>query len=679
MLSIGVDTGGTFTDFIVFDEDAGTVRVEKTPSTPSDPTIAFMQGLDQMGIDMKQVRKIVHGMTIATNAIIERKGAKVGVLVTEGHRDVIEMGQLRRYGEPGAGLWDTRWQRPEPYVARHLRHEIPERMLYTGEVLKKLEDEDVLAAIQKLKEQEVESVAVCYINSYVNADHEKRSGALVEEHLPDTHVSLSVETVPEYREFERWSTTILNAYVSPVIGVYLERLSDTLRGKGFEGDLFYMTSGGGVLTEGTAPQYPIRFLLSGPAAGVQGGVYLGDATGERNIITYDMGGTSTDISLIKDLSPIITHERNFEGAPVKTPQLDISTIGAGGGSIAWVSDEGGVRVGPQSAGAAPGPVCYGRGGTEVTVTDANLVLGRMDAGTMLGGAMTIDKSLAEKALAELGKKVGVSDMYELAEGVVRICINNMCGAVRTVSIERGFDPRDFALMPMGGAGAMHAIPVADELGIDRVLVPPDPGNACAFGLLATDLKHDYSRTYVVETDEADVSRIRSLWAEMEKEGRDALSKEGLDPSRISVALSGDMRYLGQSWQLNVALTDRMEMDEIVSDFHDVYKEVYGYSRPGMTVELVYLRVVASGEVDKPQVKASVTATKQASDAIKHERDVYFDGSFAKCKVYDRSLLAPGATIEGPALIEEYGASTVLFPNWRAKVDTYGNMSLTRKG
>ena len=678
MLNVGVDTGGTFTDFIVFDEDTGEVRVGKTPSTPSDPTIAFMQGLDQMRVDMGQVRKIVHGMTIATNAIIERKGAKVGVLVTEGHRDVIEMGQLRRYGEPGAGLWDTRWQRPEPYVPRHLRYEVPERMLYNGEVLKKLEDEDVLAAIQNLKDEEVESVAVCYINSYVNADHEKRSGELVDQHMPDVHVSLSVETVPEYREFERWSTTILNAYVSPVIGEYLERLSDTLRSKGFEGDLFYMTSGGGVLTESTAPQYPIRFLLSGPAAGVEGGVYLGEATGERNIITYDMGGTSTDISLIKDLDPIITHERNFEGAPVKTPQLDIVTIGAGGGSIAWVSDEGGVRVGPQSAGAVPGPVCYGRGGTEVTVTDANLVLGRMDAGTMLGGAMTIDKSLAEKALTELGQKVGVPDIHQLAEGVVKICINNMCGAVRTVSIERGYDPRDFALMPMGGAGAMHAIPVADELGIDQVLVPPDPGNACAFGLLTTDLKHDYSRTYVVETEEADLSRIRSLWAEMEKEGRDALAREGLDPSRITVSYSGDMRYLGQSWQLNVALTPDMEMDEIVSHFHDVYKQVYGYSRPEMTVELVYLRVVASGEVDKPRVKAQGSATQKPSEAIKSRRPVYFDGSFEDCDVYDRSKLEPGSTIDGPAVVEEYGASTTVFPNWRLTVDSYGNMSVRRR-
>jgi len=679
MLNVGVDTGGTFTDFIIFDEDTGGVKVGKTPSTPSDPTIAFMQGLDQMNVDLKQVGKIVHGMTIATNAIIERKGAKVGVLVTEGHRDVIEMGQLRRYGEPGAGLWDTRWQRPEPYVPRHLRYEIAERMLYTGEVLTKLEDEDVLAAIQKLKDEGVESVAVCYINSYVNGSHEKRSGELVEKHLPDTHVSLSVETVPEYREFERWSTTILNAYVSPVIGVYLKKLSETLRSKGFDGDLFYMTSGGGVLTESTAPQYPIRFLLSGPAAGVSDGVYVGEATGERNIITYDMGGTSTDISVIKDLRPIITHERNFEGAPVKTPQLDITTIGAGGGSIAWVSDEGGVRVGPQSAGAAPGPACYGRGGTEVTVTDANLVLGRMATGTMLGGAMTIDKSLAEKALVELGKKVGVTDPYQLAEGIVKICINNMCGAVRTVSIERGYDPRDFALMPMGGAGAMHAIPVAEELGVDRVLVPPDPGNACAFGLLTTDLKHDYSRTYVVEMQEVDLSRVRSLWAEMEKEGRDALGREGLDPSLITVEYSADMRYLGQSWQLTVPLTPKMEVDEIMSRFNDIYREVYGYSRPEMTVELVYLRVVGSGAVDKPQIKPLASATRKPAEAIKESRPVYFDGGFVDCNVYDRSLLAPGSTIDGPALIEEYGGNTVLFPNWHLKVDNFGNLTLKRKG
>jgi N-methylhydantoinase A len=678
MLNIGVDTGGTFTDFVVFDEETSSVRVNKVPSTPADPTQAFMNGLRRLGIDLGTVRRIVHGTTIATNTVLERKGARVGLLVTEGHKDVVEYGQLRRYGEPGDGLWDIRWQRPEPYVARHLRFEIPERMLFTGKALKALRDEDVLSAIRALKTQQVESVAVTFLHSYANADHEKRAGQLVREHLPGISVSLSAETVPEFLEYERWSTTVLNAYIAPRLQEYLRKLSRTLSAAGFRGELFYMTSSGSILTATSAPDYPIRFLLSGPAAGVMAGVFIGQMTGFRNVITYDMGGTSTDICLIKDLKPIVTHERSFGGALVKTPQMDITTIGAGGGSVAWIGSEGGLRVGPESAGAVPGPACYGHGGRDVTVSDANLLLGRFGTGGLIGGAMALDSALAERAMSGLAGQAGLKDLPRLAEGVVKVCVTNMAGAVKTISTSKGYDPRDFVLVPIGGAGPMHAIPIADELGMNRILVPTNPGNACAFGLLTTDLQHNYARTYVTDIRDADLSRIRSLWKEMEEEGRRTFIKEGMQPDRIRVSYSADMRYLGQSFQLEVPLAIDCTVEQMRDAFGAVYHATYGYERKGMSVELVYLRVIATGTVDKPALRPHDGAPRPVSEAIKTTRPVYFDGAFVECPIYDRALLSPGSGLSGPAVVEEYGTCTVVFPGWNATVDRFGNLVLERE-
>ena len=676
MLKIGVDTGGTFTDFTVFDEETNELRAAKVASIPSDPTQAFMQGLRQLNVDLGKVRMIVHGTTIATNAVIERKGARTAALVTKGHGDVLEVGTLRRYSDDG--LWNIFWQRAEPYVPRQLRFEVPERMLFDGKSLLELQDEDVLSIIEELKQKQVQSVAVCFLNSYVNADHEKRAAALLREHLPTVPVSESTEVVPEFREFERWSTTVLNAYVGVAVGSYLRKLSSTLRSSGYKGELFFMTSSGGILTESTASEYPVRFLLSGPAAGVSAAVHLGESASFRNIITYDMGGTSTDVCLIKDLKPTITRERMFASVPIKTPQLDIVTIGAGGGSIAWVNDEGGLRVGPQSAGATPGPASYGQGGAEATVTDANLLLGRLSSGAPLGGAIRLDKGLAEKAIESLARQVQVSDLHRLAEGVIEISINSVSGAIRTLSIERGLDPRDFVLVAIGGAGPMHAIPIAEELGMGTVLVPSNPGNACAVGLLTTDLQHDYVRTCVTEVRGAELSRIRSLLKEMEDEGRQALSKEGIPSGGIDVRHSADMRYLGQSFQLEVPISVDLELDNIENAFHDAYERAYGYRRKDMAVELVYLRAVASGRVDKPDLRLDKAKTGPFTRAIKEERPIYFHGSFHHCLVYDRELLERGDSIAGPAVVEENGSTTVVFPLWKALVDNFANLILQRE-
>ena len=677
MLYIGVDTGGTFTDFVVFDEQTNQLRVHKVPSTPSDPTQAFMQGLGEMELDLRDVRMIVHGTTIATNAVVERKGAKTAVLVTKGHRDVIEYGQLRRYSEQG--LWNIRWQRPEPYVPRRFRYEVNERVLYTGEVLNELQDEDVKSIVEKMKAEGIESTAVCFVNSYANADHEHRAAALIRQYLPGVPVSESAQVVPEFREFERWATTILNAYVEVLVGSYLKKLGRLLRCRGYQGELFYMTSSGSILTEASAADYPVRFLLSGPAAGVSAGIYLGEAVGVKDIITYDMGGTSTDVSLTRNLKPVITRERLFAGVPIKTPQLDIITIGTGGGSIAWVDENRSLKVGPQSAGADPGPASYGKGGSQATVTDASLLLGYLAVETPLAGNLRLSKELAEKAITSLSRQAEMSDQNRLAAGIIEISVNNMAGAIRTLSIERGLDPRDFALFPIGGAGPMYACPIAEELGADKVLVSNHPGNACAFGLLTTDLQHHYARTYVTELQEADLSVIRSLLKEMGEEGRAALTKEGLPERQVHIACSADMRYVGQSYQLEVPVDLKSDLQDLERDFHDIYYQAYGYSRKEMTIEIVYLRAVASGTFDKPALRSDGTRGGHACEALEEERAAYFRGAFVDCPVYHRGRLGPGRSLDGPAVIEEYGSTTVIFPGWKASVDPYANLILERAG
>lgn len=673
MLNIGVDTGGTFTDFVVFDDDQNTLQVAKIASTPDDPTQAFMSGIKALDINLDSVSRIVHGTTIATNAVLERNNVSTAVVVTKGHRDIIEVGQLRLYAQ--SVIFNRHYQRPPPFVPRNLRFEIQERIGPDGEVLTPVDDDELEYIIERIRNGNIKSVAVCLLNSYVNSGHEEHIADKIKQALPDVAVSQSMQISPEFREFERWATTVLNAYVDISVSTYLRKLSRTLRDAGYDGELFYMTSSGGILTEAIAPEQPVRLLLSGPAAGVRAGIHLGEYGGFNNIITYDMGGTSTDISLIQDLNPIITHEREFAGTVIKTPQLDIVTIGAGGGSIAWVDRDNSLKVGPRSAGAVPGPACYQRGGARPTVTDANLLLGRIGEASALGGTMQLNKSLAEQAISSLSEQTGIDDPHQLAEGILKICNNNMAGAVRNVSVERGLDPRDFALMPMGGAGPMHAVAVAEELGIDNVLIPANPGNACATGLLATDLQHDYARTYVTEMQDANMDKIHELTKEMENLGREQLFREGLSEHRIRIRCSADMRYSGQSFQLEVPVTDKTTLDSMEKAFHERYENVYGYNRREKPVELVYLRAVASGIVDKPVPALEATGT---SDGYSNDkRDIYFEGKFQSCDIFERSNLDTHTIINGPAVIQEYGSTTVLPPGWQASPDRFGNLRLKR--
>ncbi len=673
MLNIGVDTGGTFTDFVVFDEQQNTLNVAKTASTPDDPTRAFMNGLRELDIDLGEVSRIVHGTTIATNAVLERNSQTAAVIVTRGHRDIVEIGQLRVYADNV--IFNRHYQRPPPFVPRNLRYEVSERIGPGGEILIPVNDAELDDIIERIKADGIKSVAVCLLNSYVNAEHEQYIAERLEKALPDVGVSQSMVVSPVFREFERWATTVLNAYVDDSVSGYLSKLSNTLRNEGYKGELFYMTSNGGILTEAAAPSQPVRFLLSGPAAGIRAAVHLGNFGDVKNIITYDMGGTSTDISLIQDLDPIVTHERQFAGTVIKTPQLDIIAIGAGGGSIAWVDKDGSLKVGPRSAGAMPGPACYQRGGTEATVTDANLLLGRLGEGSALGGNMQLDKTLAENAIKAIGEKIGIDDPHHVAEGILQICNSNMAGAVRTVSVERGLDPRDFALMPMGGAGPMHAVEVAEELGISHVFIPSDPGNACATGLLTTDLKHDYVRTYVSEMADADIDRIHELVAEMESEGKAQLAKEGLQDENIEIRCTADMRYFGQSFQLEVPLTTSTTLADLEAAFNERYENVYGYNRREKPIELVYLRAVVSGIVDKPE-PAAATAPRSGTNN-NPTREVYFKGEFHSCDIHQRNELEVGKDIDGPIIIQEYGSTNVISPGWQARADKFGNLHIRR--
>jgi N-methylhydantoinase A len=454
-------------------------------------------------------------------------------------------------------------------------------------------------------------------------------------------------------------------------------LGRALHAEGYRGEIFYMTSSGGVVTETAAADYPIRFILSGPAGGVSNGMFVGKSAGLRNLITIDIGGTSADVCLINDLRAVTVSERVFEGTPIKTPQLDIVTIGAGGGSIARVDREGRLRVGPESAGGFPGPICYGRGGADVTVTDANLVLGRLGKGNIAGGTMRLDRASTLLEIEKLAKRVGVADPYRLAEGIIQIAVNNMCGGVRTLSVERGHDPREFTLIPLGGAGAMHVIPIARELAIASVLVPANPGTGSAFGLLCTDLQHDYVRTYVIPIRGADRARIRDLLEEMAEEGRRTLASEGIPPEQMALSYAANMRYQGQSWQLNVPIEIDATLERTEEAFHKAYHDVYGYSRREMVVELVYLRVLASAYIDKPtlpRVKDAATVDRGPSE----QQPVYFDGEFRDTSLYQRDALRAMDSILGPAIIEEAGATTVLFPQWRAVVDAVGNLCLAKE-
>jgi N-methylhydantoinase A len=689
---LGVDIGGTFTDAMLIAEDTGEIWIRKVSSTPRDPSLGFLEAatgiLDQAGVRPAQVSYVVHGTTVATNAIIEGKGAKTGFITTQGFRDLLEMQRQMR-----PSLYDVMFDKPKPLVPRYLSLEVPERLDAFGNVLVPVDVDAVRVVARRLKTEGVEAIAICLLHGYRNGDHERRVAAIVAEEFPEAAVSLSSAIAPEIREYFRASTTVINASVQPIVKTYLQSIEARLRAEGVQAELLVMQSSGGVLTFAVAAEKPVFMIESGPAAGVIAATYLGGVLGDDDVISFDMGGTTAKTGLIQHGQPGITKEyevgvrasagfgtQRGSGYPIKTPVIDLVEIGAGGGSIAWVDSGGVLRVGPTSAGADPGPSCYGRGGLEPTVTDANLVLGRLDPSYFLGGEMALDVDLARRAIEERCARPLGRDVVEVANGIVEIANAAMINALRLVSVQRGYDPRDFTLVAFGGAGPVHANRLAAELQIHRLIIPRAPGIFSAMGLLVTELKHDYAVTRICRTDQLDLAEITAGFGGLQAEGQAMLARDGMPPERTGFRRSVDMRYVGQSFELTIPVPageiDERTIGAMVEQFHTEHRRAFGHSTPGEPTEIVNLRVTALGLITKPALQEiDPDHADPAASAVQGCRPVYFAeiGGFVACPIVVRYGLGHGAVVEGPAIVEEMDSTTVLHPGYRATVDRFGNL------
>jgi len=682
-MRIGIDVGGTFTDFVLVDDSNGRTFYAKASTTPGVLWEGVMEGLEKIlnlaQVRMEQVDYIVHGTTIGTNAIIEHKGAKTGLITTKGFADVLEIGRIQR---PSNGLYDFWVDNPLPLVPRHLRLEVEERIDAQGQIYRPLIEEDVVNAILALKNEGVEAIAVSTLFSFLNPVHEQRIGVLCQELFPEAYVSLSSEIAPEFREFERTSTTVMNAYLQPIMNRYISILRNKLKAKYGEVDLRIMQASGGTVTADTAEKLAIATVNSGPAGGAIAGAFIGNLTGTQKIINVDMGGTSFDISLIDDGVPKISSDTKFEGYPVKIPIIAIDAIGAGGGSIAWLDRGGAINVGPQSAGANPGPACYSRGGLKPTVTDANLVLGRLNPDYFLGGEITLDTAKALQAIEEhLAVPLGLS-VEQAAAGLIKIVNANMAKGIGVNSVEKGYDVREFALVAFGGAGALHVTELAQDLGIKKVIIPALAGNLSALGLLVADARHDYVRTVAKELSEIDYSEINAFYRDMEMKGELQLTDEGFSKDNQELSWSMDLRYMGQSYELNVPSErrDNIGFDDIqvvANSFHDLHKRLYAFSDPAEKVQLMNVRVTALGKTPPIQISEVNEEATTLAVALKGERLVYFaESGFVNTQVYERVHLPQGSIIYGPAVIEEKISATVLPPGNRLMVDQWQNLIIT---
>lgn len=672
MIEIGIDVGGTFTDLVLLDRTAGRLEVAKTASTPRDQSIGILNGLARLAVDPGKIRRFAHGSTVATNTVLERKGAKVALLTTAGFRDLLEIGRTNR-----SKVYDMKLAKPAPLVARPLRFEVRQRRFVNGDPSVPLDEDDVRAAIEACASEGVEAIAICFLHSYLDGADEERAAAIVRERAPSIHVTTSADVVREYKEYERFSTAALNAYVMPVMDRYLGRLESRLADSGFREPIEMMKSSGGLMRASTARRYPVETLLSGPAAGVMGAIHVAERSGFRNLITYDMGGTSTDVALISDGKVVRTAETRISNLPIKTHMIDIKTVGAGGGSIASIVGGRTFKVGPHSAGADPGPACYGKGGVVPTVTDANLVLGRLSSSYALGGEIRIQPERAAAVVGELAQSVGLS-REAMAEGILRLVNVTMASAIREISIQRGHDPREFALVAFGGAGPMHACDLARDLAIPRVVVPPAPGNLCAFGLLVTDVVAERSETLLARTAGLDPSHLSSRFEALAAAAVEDLTRDGVRPDAIRTVCTADMRYVGQKSELPVpiALGD-LSARALDDAFFAIYAERYGHTKRVAPTEIVNLRVMAIGAIEKADLsRLSPPAANPASDAdgVLERRRVYFrDTGWTECPVYDRYRIAAGAHIRGPAIVEELGATTVVGPADAFTIDAQHNL------
>jgi N-methylhydantoinase A len=671
---IGVDVGGTFTDVFFLDEANGTAAIGKVPSTRGDQSIGFLSGIRSRVSDMSEIATIVHGTTVGTNALLERKVATTGVINTEGFRDVLEM---RRRDRPRTwGLWGQF----APVVPRDLRLEVPERTLADGTIKRAVDVTAVKAAAKKLLASGAQSVCVFFINAYANPANEKRAVAAVRSVWPNAYVSCSSEILPEIREFERASTASLNAALQPVVGHYLERLENTLRAEGFAGEILIVQSNGGVMSVQTARRLPVRTALSGPAAGVIACAYIAKAAGFDDVITGDMGGTSFDVSLIAGGESALAAQTAIDfGMVVRTPMIEITTIGAGGGSIARVDRSGLLQVGPESAGSDPGPVCYGLGSTRPTVTDANVVLGRINADRPIGGKLArLDVAAAKAAIErEIGAPLGL-DAMAAAEAILKVANAKMAGAVRLVSVERGHDPKRFAYMPFGGGGALHVCAMMKEVGVARGLVPRYPGVTSALGCTIADMRHDFVQTLNTMLDELDVAKFERALAATIAEGERVLATASVAFERVDHQLELDMLYVGQTHTVAVPvpLAKKLTRDAIRAAFEAKYAEAFGNLLEGIAMRVLNMRVAVIGRRRKFDLALLAPAGGSVEAARAGERKLWLDGAWRAAPVYERMKLPVGATIAGPALFEQADTTIFLEPGMRAEVDRLGNLVIS---
>jgi N-methylhydantoinase A len=675
---LGIDSGGTFTDVVLFDGESGQLRITKTLSTPENPSIGVFNGIQKIMQNEKvtadEIASLIHGTTVATNALLEYKGTQTALILTKGFKDILS---IVRQDRPK--LYDYFERRPDPLVPRHLRFEVDERILYNGHIQIELNETEVLDIVDRLKSKKIRTLAVCLLHSYMNPAHEKRIKTLFEKYYPEAAVSISSDILPEIREYERMSTTVVNAYVMPIVERYLEDLNQKMADSGIAVTLNVMQSNGGILPSELAQQRSVSTILSGPAGGVIGSQWIAQFSGVQNLITIDMGGTSADICLIRDGRYLTSNESEMGGHAIKVPMIDINTIGAGGGSIAWIDTGGLLRVGPKSAGADPGPACYGKGGDEPTVTDANLVLGRLNPDYYVGGEMLLD---VQKARNVIQKKIADPlklHLEKAAEGILKVVNANMIRGIRLVSVERGHDPRRFSLFAFGGSGPLQASDLASELRIPEVIVPVKPGVNSAVGLLIADFRCDYSQTYLTKFSDINLKEIDRLYFELEKRALQHMLDGNVAHENIVFVRSADIRYHGQGYEIEVPVTGGKfglsSIDTIKRAFDETHFRLYGYSQPQEEKEIVYLRLTAIGQVHKPEFYSEPFTDEDPAPAFKEARRVYMDGEVLEASIYERSYLKPGNRIKGPAIIEQTDSTTLIKKGDEARVDSYFNLIL----
>ncbi len=671
---IAIDTGGTFTDVLMLDNHTGAIATAKVPSTPSSPELAFLRGLAELGVSPQAVAFLGHGTTVAINTLVQRAGAKTGLITTAGFRDVLE---IQRTNRPD--MYNLFYRKPAPLVPRNLRLEVTERILADGAVQTPLDVAGLHAAVAELAQQGVSALAICLLNAYINPAHEQQAAAYVRQHFPQLEVTASTEVAREWREYERTATAVLNAYLVPSVRGYLARLGEQAAAAGYPAQVLITKSDGGLTLARHAGEQPATMLMSGPAGGVLGAAEYGRGIGLPNLITFDIGGTTCDVSLIQGGQPTLVRDRLVEGYPVLAPFIDIHSIGAGGGTIAWADAAGMLRVGPHSAGAEPGPACYGRGGAEPTVTDAYVILGLIDPAAFLGGKMPLDRELAWRAFEPLAQRVGLS-VEACAAGALTILDHTMVAALRVVSIERGYDPRDFALMAYGGAGALHIGSLGRELGIPHGLVPRYPSLFSAWGILAADIRHSYTRTLNRTVADLSAADLGALLAALRAEGEAQLRSDQVPPDAMSFQASVDMRYVGQEHIVNVpcpVAMDAAALADLIQRFHRGHEQLYTYRLPGDHVDVTNVRLDAVGRQPSPQL-TPWTARGSAAGALREHRSVLFDVAQGRLDtpVYRRELLAAGVHLAGPCIVEEETATTVLLPGQSLTVDAFGNLLCT---